>query len=121
VSGLGAVLGEVSIDDSPRAQKMFDHVARRCREAGYQVLRIPVVPGSDGRTYLTYVNAVLGRHDGRDVAWVPVFSHVSALNAAALQVWREAGYVPRPVDCTSVYPHFGSLRCLVNVLRRNPS
>jgi hypothetical protein len=29
------------------------------------------------------------------------------------------GYEIRPVDCGSIYQHFGCLHCLVNVLRRN--
>jgi hypothetical protein len=30
------------------------------------------------------------------------------------------GFEVRPVDCTSAYAHFGTLHCLVNVLRRAP-
>jgi len=96
-------------------QRQFDSVAAACSAAGYRVVRIPVVPGRDGRTYLTYVNAILGHR----VVYMPVYAHVPALNEAAAAVWRGLGYEVRPVDCTAVYPHFGSLRCLVNVLRRS--
>ena len=37
---------------------------------------------------------------------------------AAAAVWRSAGWQVRRVDCTASYVHFGSLRCLVNVLAR---
>ena len=96
----------------------FDAVAERCRAAGCEVIRVPVVPAQDGRTYLTYVNAILDERDGRDVVYMPVFRGADALNAAATKVWRDAGFDVRAVDCTETYVHFGSLRCLVSVLRR---
>ncbi|HUT32828.1 MAG TPA: agmatine deiminase family protein [Planctomycetota bacterium] len=99
-------------------QRQFDSVAAACSAAGYRVVRIPVVPGRDGRTYLTYVNAILDERDGRRVVYMPIYAHVPALNEAAAAVWRGLGYEVRPVDCSAVYPHFGTLRCLVNVLRR---
>ena len=41
------------------------------------------------------------------------------LNEAARAVWTKAGFEVRPIDCTSVFEHFGCLHCLVNVLRRD--
>ena len=46
-------------DFTPETQHIFDAVAAQCAAAGYNVIRIPVVPARDGRTYLTYVNALL--------------------------------------------------------------
>ncbi len=97
----------------------FDAVARQCRSAGYRVVRIPIVPGGDGRTYLTYLNAILDRRDGRRIVYMPVFSAAEALNRAAGKVWAELGFEVRPVNCDACYPHFGSLRCLVNILSRS--
>jgi len=95
-------------------QRQFDSVAVACSAAGYRVVRIPIVPGRDGRTYLTYVNVILDRR----TVYMPIYAHVPALNEAAAATWRGLGYEVRVVDCTAVYPHFGSLRCFVNVLRR---
>ena len=93
-------------------------MAAQCRAAGYRVVRIPVVPGEDGRTYLTYVNAILDQRDGQPIVYMPVFAGVNALNRAAAAVWRSLGYEVRPVSCDACYRHFGTLHCLVNVLRR---
>ena len=82
------------------------------------MVRIPVVPGSDGRTYLTYVNVILDCRDGNRIVYMPVYDGVEELNRAAAEVWAGAGYEVRRVNCTTCYRHFGSLRCLVNVLSR---
>ncbi len=105
-------------DFREETQRRFDSVAADCAAAGYRVARIPIVPGRDGRTYLTYVNAILDQRAGRRVIYMPVYAHVPSLNEAAAAAWRSLGYEVRPVDCSAVFPHFGSLRCLVNVLRR---
>jgi hypothetical protein len=96
----------------------FDAVAEQCEAAGYRVVRIPIVPGRDGRTYLTYLNAILDRRGGRRIVYMPVFGRADSLNLAAEEVWIGLGYEIRAVNCDACYPHFGSLRCLVNVLRR---
>jgi hypothetical protein len=106
-------------DFTPETQHLFDAVAAQCAAAGYRVIRMPVIPACDGRTYLTYVNALLDRKDGRRIVFLPFYRGAEAMNAAAREIWRRAGYETRPVDCTTVYGHFGCLHCLVNVLRRS--
>jgi len=96
----------------------FDAVAEQCRRAGYRVVRVPVVPGRDGRTYLTYLNVILEERGAARIVYMPVFSHVEPLNRAAERVWSQLGYEVRRIDCDACHVHFGSLRCLVNVLRR---
>jgi len=111
----------LSIEPDFRAETQwrFDAVAKQCEDAGYHVVRIPTVPALNGRSYLSYVNAVIDqRQDGR-VVYLPVFQGVDSLNAAAADVWSRLKFEVRPVDCTACYPHFGTLRCLVNVLRRD--
>jgi hypothetical protein len=105
-------------DFTTKTQQQFDAVADQCAEAGYRVVRIPMVPGLDGRTYLSYLNVIVDERDGRQIVYLPTFGGVESLNRAARQVWRELGFEVRVVDCTACYPHFGTLRCLVNVLRR---
>ncbi len=105
-------------DFTAQTQHLFDAVATQCAAAGYRVVRIPVVPARDGRTYLTYVNVLMDEQAGRRVVYLPCYRGVAQLNAAARSVWEALGYEVRPVDCTSVYRHFGCLHCLVNVLKR---
>jgi len=105
-------------DFTDEAQSIFDSVAERCRAAGRRVVRIPTVPGRDGRTYLTYVNVIIDERDGQRIVYMPVFRGFEKMNMAAADVWRSLGYEVRSIDCTTSYPHFGSLRCLVNVLTR---
>ena len=101
-------------DFSAETQRLFDAVARQCESEGCRVVRMPVVPGRDGRTWLTPLNAVID--DG--TVHMPVYGGAEPLNCAAAAVWREAGFAVREVDCTDAYPRFGSLRCLVSVLAR---
>jgi hypothetical protein len=105
-------------DFSAGTQHLFDAVAEQSARAGYKVVRIPVVPACDSRTYLTYVNVLMDQVAGRRVVYVPVYRGVEPMNVAAREIWEGLGYEVRPVDCTSTYRHFGCLHCLVNVLRR---
>ena len=106
-------------DFTPETQHRFDAVASECAALGYRVWRIPVVPAIDGRTYLTYVNVLMDRQGERHTVYLPFYRGVEGLNAAARDVWEKLGFEVVPVDCTSVYRHFGCLHCLVNVLRRS--
>ena len=108
-------------DFSEATQKKFDAVAARCASAGYRVIRMPVVPDRDGRTYLTYLNVIIDQRGKNQTVYLPVYRNAETLNRAAGKIWQNLGYQVRPVDCTETYTHFGSLRCLVNVLSRaNP-
>lgn len=105
-------------DFSQQTQGLFDAVAVQCAAAGYRVIRIPTVLGTDGRTYVTYVNALLDQQWGCRTVYMPVYGNAEKLNEAARKIWEEAGFVVRPIDCTSAYRHFGCLHCLVNVVKR---
>ena len=59
-------------DFTAATQHLFDAVAAQCVAAGYRVIRIPVVPARDGRTYLTYVN-VSDRSARRPARSLPSF------------------------------------------------
>jgi len=113
--------GAGGADFCESTQRLFDAVAARCAEAGYRVVRVPTLPARDGRTWLTYLNVILDRRGRRGIVHMPVYRGAEALNRAAAAVWQHVGYEVRPVDCTETYAHFGSLRCLVNVLRRGPT
>jgi hypothetical protein len=105
-------------DFTPQTQHLFDAVASQCAAAGYKVVRIPVVPARDGRTFLTYVNVIMDQQGDRRIVYLPFYHGVDSLNAAAREVWEHLGYQVRLVDCSNTYRHFGCLHCLVNVLSR---
>lgn len=107
-------------DFSPETQGRFDAVAKACQEAGYTVTRIPLVPGKDGRAFLAWVNGLIDERDGRKTFFMPSFRPAPAdLETAATKVWEDLGYTVVKTDCTTAFPLGGSLRCLVNVLRRS--
>jgi len=106
-------------DFTEETQRRFDAVAGTCRDAGYRVVRIPVLPDRDERTYLTYLNVIIDQRDGCRTVYMPEYQHAAGLNSAAGEVWARLGYRVRRVDCTDAYRHFGSLRCLVNVVGRS--
>ncbi|MCE5328656.1 MAG: hypothetical protein LLG01_19835 [Planctomycetaceae bacterium] len=115
---IDALCPPAGADFSEQTQQKFEAVARQCQAAGRRVIRIPIVPGRDGRTYLTYLNGIIDSRDGKRTVYMPTFQGVGELNRAAADVWRSEGFDVRPIDCTSSYQHFGSLHCLVNVLLR---
>jgi hypothetical protein len=96
----------------------FEAVAEHCRKAGYRVVRVPVVPGKDGRTFLTFVNGIQDEREGRRTVYMPTYSFAGSLNRAAAAVWTDLGYEVRPVECEACARYFGTLHCLVNVLER---
>ncbi len=106
-------------DFTPETQHLFDAVAAQCAAAGYKVIRLPVVPARDGRTYLTYANVLIDQQGDRRLVYLPFYRGAEPLNTAAHAVWEGLGYEVRPVDCTNAYRHFGCLHCLVNVLTRS--
>ena len=122
-SGAEAALSTLpgGADFTPETQALFDAVASQCAASGYRVVRIPTIPAKDGRTYFTYVNVIIDQHGGKRRVYMPVYHGVERLNAAAQAVWENLGCEVHRIDCTTAYPHFGSLHCLVNILRRDPS
>jgi hypothetical protein len=109
----------VEPDFSDAMLERFEAVAAQCRAAGYRVVRVPIIPGDDGRTYITYLNVILDEHNGHRVVYMPTFSSHSELNRVAKEVWTKLGYEVRSINCDACFPHFGSLRCLVSVLSRD--
>ena len=105
-------------DFGAETQALFDSVAKQCEDAGYEVIRVPVAPCKDGRTFITTLNSVLDDHDGQRTVYMPTIDGAEKLNKAATRVWEQAGFTVKPVNCTTCYRFFGSLRCLVNVSNR---
>ncbi len=107
-------------DFKPETQRLFDVVADQCAALGYRVVRIPVIPAQDGRTFLTYVNALIDEQAVRRVVYLPRYDGCEIMNTAARTIWETEGYEVRTVNCTATYRHFGCLHCLVNVFSRSP-
>ncbi len=105
-------------DFSAATQARFDAVAERCRREGYDVIRIPVVPAVDQRTYLSYVNVILSVSPSESVVYMPVYDEAPQLNRGAARIWKTCGFSVIPINCTSTYREGGSLRCLINILHR---
>jgi hypothetical protein len=123
VGNRAALVGEPVPGPIPGAEapdpEPFDAVASRLEEEGYRVERIPVVPGGDGRTWFTSVNVIIDEEGGRKVVYMPTYAEAPELCDRAEKVWRGLGFEVRRVDCSRTYRSFGSLRCLVSVLRRS--
>jgi len=115
---LALLAGAGGADESPETQRKFESVAQECRAAGYRIVRLPVLPGRDSRTWLSYANVVIDNRDGRTLVYMPTYRGAAELNDAAEKVWSDCGVAVRRVDCTSTYASYGSLHCLVNTMRR---
>lgn len=109
------------VERRPSFLARFDFVARSLVRAGFRVVRVPLVPLSDGVTYVTYNNAVLERRaDGRLHAYVPQFG-LEALDAAGRAAFEAQGVIVHRIDVRRIYRHNGTVRCLVNILSRRPA
>jgi hypothetical protein len=94
----------------------FDRAADELRRAGYRVERIVNVPFDD-KTYVSYTNGVFEVRGGRRIAYMPVYGF-DVIDAAARSTYERLGWEVRSIRVRSVYPHHGTIGCLVNVLSR---
>ena len=107
------------LDFSTETQELFDAVATQVAAAGYRVVRMPILPGADGRTFETPLNVIMDERAGERVVYMPIYGHTPLLNRRATEIWQQLGFRVETIDCSATFAHFGSLRCLVNVLRRD--
>ncbi len=108
------------LDASAATADRFDHVARTLARRGFRVVRTPLVPMTDGLTYITYNNALLERRpDGALHAYMPTFG-LSLLDRAGRAAYEALGVTVHEVDVSRIFGHNGTVRCLVNVLQRAP-
>ena len=107
-----------AVERRPGELERFRRVARELRAQGFTVIPAPLVPLRESLTYVTYNNAILERRaDGRLHAYVPQFG-IETLDAAGRAAYAGEGVVVHPIDVRRVFQHNGTVRCLVNVLRR---
>ena len=95
----------------------FRNVARCFEEAGFEIERLPMVPLEGELNYVTYNNLLMEVRDGVWRAFVPIYG-ISELDAFALGRLAELGVATVGIDVSQIFVHNGSVRCLVNVLRR---
>ncbi len=103
----------IDADEGPETARRYDDTAETLRRAGWRVERVPVLPTCKDFAWITYTNAILEDR----VVYLPRYN-LPELDSAAAAVYRRLGFEVRPVDVSAVYPHGGTLHCLVHVLRR---
>jgi len=116
-AGREGLLTELGADLSPERVARFANPARLLEEQGFRVVRLPLLPLSTPKVFVTYTNLVMERREGRGIVYLPVYG-IDVLDAAARSTFEAEGFEVRPVDVSAVYACRGSLRCLVNVLAR---
>ena len=109
----------LAIDRSEGTLQRFRNVADELRAHGFEVIAVPLVPLSDGLTYVTYNNALLEHREGALHAYLPQFGF-AALDEAGRAAYAEAGVVVHDIRVRNVYRHNGTVRCLVNIVSREP-
>ena len=91
--------------ESPAKFKaVLDRNAERFQRLGYDVIRLDM---ASGQKLMTYTNSLLV---GKTVL-VPTYKN-EALDAAALQVYRELGWNPVGIDSRSVIAANGAIHCI---------
>lgn len=107
------------VDTSGATQARFDAVARRLEGLGYRVRRVPTLAGAGSKAYVTYVNVMMDVDAaGQPIVYMPIYRGLEELNEPARNAWAAEGFDVRPIDCTDVHEHGGTLHCLVNVVKR---
>jgi hypothetical protein len=114
VRGIGYFTREGQLDKVPA----YDRIAAQLRAAGFEVVRLPVLHGEGGEM-LTWNNAIVEERGGSIHAYVPTYG-IPLLDRKAAEIWRAQGAVVHPVPCLDCIVHGGAIRCLSNVLYRDP-
>lgn len=111
-------MSELGVDQSEATLQLFRNVIAAFEAGGFEVVRMPLLPLQGGVDYITYNNLLMEVRDGRTVAFVPTYG-LDDLDRLALQRFAELGVEAHGIDVSRVYRYHGSVRCLVNVLRRS--
>jgi hypothetical protein len=106
-----------AVDREESSLQKFRNIARELAEQGFEVIPLPLIPLADGLTYITYNNVLLESR-GEDLhAYLPQFG-IEALDKAGRDAYLEAGAVVHKIRVKNVYQYNGTVRCLVNIVRR---
>lgn len=108
----------VAIDRRDETLQKFRNIAKELEAQGFELVRLPLVPLADGLTYITYNNVLLEHRNGRLHAYLPQFG-IAALDAAGRKAYAAVGAVVHNIRVKEIYEYNGTVRCLVNVVRRD--
>lgn len=97
----------------------LDRVARQMQTLGYRVVRVPLLPSTTPRAWLSYNNGIVETRNGKSIFYMPTFG-AKTLDTAAAEIFQSTtGCTVEPIDCAHIWPLGGSLHCLVNVVARD--
>lgn len=100
-------------------QQKLDGVAKQLTDLSYRVQRLPIVFDPAGDWIITYNNVLMENRDGRNVVIMPTYD-MPKLDQAAATIYRGLGYDVKTVNVQHMYQYGGAVRCLVNVMQREP-
>lgn len=113
------------VSSSTRASRLaaFSRMRSALRDDGFELVDVPFLsldPRADGtRVVLSYTNVVLDAAPDRKRAFIPQYG-LATLDRAALEAWRDLGWTPVGIECLGPALAGGGLRCLTQVVRREP-
>lgn len=87
--------------------------------AGIRVHRIPLLWIPEADCGMTYNNVLQEDSPNGPIVYLPQYG-INEIDMAAADVYSNLGYEVRPVDVRQVFELQGTLRCVVNVIRREP-
>lgn len=101
--------------------RRFDAVASQLHDAGYHVIRVPLLAATDDSLpVLSYNNVLQETTTDSKVVVLPTYGFPK-LDAAAIETWERLGYTVRSVDMSGIVDLQGAVRCLTQVLHREPA
>ncbi|MGD8238905.1 MAG: agmatine deiminase family protein [Armatimonadota bacterium] len=109
--------GERAPDFSEAKLAVFRSAAQQLRSEGFRVVSLPLVPFADSKVFLTYTNGVFETRDGTRVVYMPTCG-IPVLDEAARRAYAAEGFAVRRIPARDLFPHRGTIGCLVNVLER---
>ncbi len=107
-----------AVDRREASLQKFRNIADELAARGFEVIPLPLIPLADGLTYITYNNVLLENRDQAQHAYLPQFG-IEALDKAGRDAYEEAGLVVHKIRVKNVYQYNGTVRCLINIVRRS--
>ncbi|MBI2265886.1 MAG: hypothetical protein HYU64_12050 [Armatimonadetes bacterium] len=115
---------DANTTQDPLLQHQFDYNAEHLKKKGYDVIRMPYLQGPRGITWFTYNNCLMEsykREDGSEVrrVFLPEFG-LPALDRKAEEIYKSQGFQVVPLDLPALTAMRGAIRCISNILGRQP-
>lgn len=111
------VVGEYGkADFSPATISRFDQAAKQLKDAGFKVIRAPLVVLGP-RVYITYTNGVFETRGGRHIAYIPTYG-IPSLDKAGISAFESAGCEVHQIPVGGLFKYRGTIGCMVNMLER---